>query len=201
MPPTAARTSAAPTPSAGHRRSAEERRAEIVEAAVHAFASGGLHGTSTDEIARIAGVSQPYLFRLFGTKRELFLAAVDRAMGRVEAMFAEAARHPVADPVPGADPVLMAMGLGYQALLRDQTLLRLQLHAFAASDDPEVRAFVRGRFSHLVQTVAELSGMPASSLRTFFAEGMLLNIAAALDLTQADVAWQRMCGEEGTSTT
>src|SRR4051794_41459597 len=58
-----------------HRLTADERRAEIVEAAVTAFARGGFDGASTDDIARIAGVSQPYLFRLFGTKRELFLAA------------------------------------------------------------------------------------------------------------------------------
>ena len=187
---------------AGHRLSADERRVEVIEAAVKAFASGGLHGTSTEDVARLAGVSQPYLFRLFGTKRELFLAAVDRSMSRIAEAFEDAARHPAAEAVDvGYNPVLMAMGHRYQELLTDQTLLRMQLHAFAASDDPEIRDFVRGRFSALVATVGALSGVPDEALRTFFAEGMLLNVAAALDLTEADVAWQRMCEREGTSTT
>jgi AcrR family transcriptional regulator len=187
---------------AGHRLSADERRVEVIEAAVRAFASGGLHGTSTEDVARLAGVSQPYLFRLFGTKRELFLAAVDRSMSRIAEAFEDAARHPAPAALEvGYNPVLMAMGHRYQELLKDQTLLRMQLHAFAASDDSEIRDFVRTRFSDLVARVGALSGVPADALRTFFAEGMLLNVAAALDLTEADVAWQRMCEREGTSTT
>ena len=204
MPRTTA-THSTPTVSntgAGHRLSADERRVEVIEAAVKAFASGGLHGTSTEDVARLAGVSQPYLFRLFGTKRELFLAAVDRSMTRIAETFEDAARHPSPEAeAVGYNPVLMAMGHRYQELLKDQTLLRMQLHAFAASDDPEIRDFVRTRFSDLVAKVGALSGVPDDALRSFFAEGMLLNVAAALDLTEADVAWQRMCEREGTSTT
>jgi AcrR family transcriptional regulator len=130
---------------------ADERRVEIVEAAVTAFASGGLAGTSTDEIARIAGVSQPYLFRLFGTKRGLFLAAVARMFDRIEGAFVDAATRPSPDMTPpGIDPVLYSVARVYHGLLRDRSLLQLQLQAFAACDDPEVRAYVRGRFSGLV---------------------------------------------------
>jgi AcrR family transcriptional regulator len=196
MPQSTTTTTSASTPTrapGGPRLSADERRADVIEAAVKAFASGGLAGTSTEEIARLAGVSQPYLFRLFGTKRELFIAAVDRSMTRIADTFTEAARHPVEDPPDDHNGQLLAMGLAYQDLLRDRTLLRIQLHAFAAADDPEVRAFVRARFADLVRHVAAVAGVPAASLRTFFAEGMLLNIAAALDLSEADVAWQRMC--------
>ena len=64
------------------RKSAEERREEIVSAAFEHFAQSGYNGASTDAIARDAGISQPYLFRLFRTKRELFLACVDRAHGQ-----------------------------------------------------------------------------------------------------------------------
>lgn len=178
---------------ASPRLTADERRAEIVEAAVRAFASGGLAGTSTEEIARLAGVSQPYLFRLFGTKRELFVAAVGRAFDRIADTFEEAARHPADDAPAGMNPVLMSQGRAYGDLLADRSLLRLQLHAFAASDDPEVRAYVRRRFSDLVMRVSELSGTSADALRIFFAEGMLLNVAAALEIGDADVAWQRLC--------
>ena len=52
------------------RHTAAERRDEILDAALNEFAERGLHGTSTDRIARRAGISQPYLFRLFGRKKE-----------------------------------------------------------------------------------------------------------------------------------
>src|SRR3954469_11409015 len=93
----------------GPRLSADERRADIVEAAVKAFAAGGLHGTSTEDVARLAGVSQPYLFRLFGTKKDLFLAAVDRSFSRIEAMFEDAAAHPVSDSAYELNGVLASI--------------------------------------------------------------------------------------------
>lgn len=175
---------------------ADERRAEVIEAAVRAFASGGYAGTSTEEIARLAGVSQPYLFRLFGTKQDLFIAAVGRAFERIRIAFEEGARHPVEGLPADVDPVLAGIGRAYGDLLSDTSLLRLQLHAFAACDDPTVRDFVRREFAVLVRRVADLTGVPPTDLRTFFAEGMLLNVAAAMELTEADVAWQRIC-EEG----
>lgn len=182
-----------PNRAPAHRLTADERRAEIVEAAVRAFASGGFAGTSTEEIARLAGVSQPYLFRLFGTKRELFLAAVERVFDRVASAFEEAARRPAVAAPAGMSPVLASLGLAYHQLLRDRSLLRLQLHAYAACDDPEVRAYVRRRYAELVHLVAQLSGVPAAFLADFFAQGMLLNVAAAMDLADPEVAWQLMC--------
>ena len=175
---------------------ADERRAEVIEAAVRAFASGGYAGTSTEEIARLAGVSQPYLFRLFGTKQDLFIAAVGRAFERIRIAFEEGARHPVPDLPDGYDPVLAGIGRAYGDLLADTSVLRIQLHAFAACDDPVIRAFVRREFGALVHRVSDLSGVPAAQLRPFFADGMLLNVAAAMELTEAEVAWERIC-EEG----
>ena len=185
---------AAPAPAqprATPRLHADERRVEVVEAAVTAFAEGGYAGTSTEEIARIAGVSQPYLFRLFGSKQALFMAAVARCFERTREAFRDAAKHPL--PVADYDPVLAAIGARYADLLKDRTLLRLQLHAYAASSDPVVRDFVRAEFASLIAAVADASGVPVADLRDFFAQGMLMNLAAALELTQADVAWQRMC--------
>ncbi len=178
---------------AGHRLSADERRADVIEAAVRAFASGGLHGTSTEDVARLAGVSQPYLFRLFGTKKELFLAAVDRSFARIESMFEDAAAHPLADLPHEFNPVLASIGRRYGSLLADQSLLRMQLHAFAASDDAEIRDFVRQRFSGLIALVSERSGVPATELRDFFAQGMLMNVAAAMQLDDSELAWDVMC--------
>jgi AcrR family transcriptional regulator len=176
----------------GPRLTADERRADVIEAAVAAFGVGGLAGTSTEEIARLAGVSQPYLFRLFGTKQALFLAAVGRMFERVSVSFEDAARRPAPD-AEGRNPVLASMGQAYGTLLADRSLLRLQLHAFAACDDPAVRGVVRRHFADLVERVAELSDVSSLELRTFFAEGMLLNVAAAMELTDLDAVWERIC--------
>jgi AcrR family transcriptional regulator len=186
---------------AGHRLSADERRAEVVEAAVRAFASSGLHGTSTEEVARLAGVSQPYLFRLFGTKRDLFLAALERMFGRLEAEFNDAADKPPVDMPYDYSPVLGAIGLRYGRLLQDQSLLRLQLHGFAACDDPEIRAFVSRRFSDLITLVSGRSGVPGTDLREFFAQGMLMNVAAAMQLDDSALAWGQICEGVAESTT
>jgi AcrR family transcriptional regulator len=186
------------------RLTADERRAAIVEAAVSAFAEGGLAGTSTDEIARIAGVSQPYLFRLFGTKRELFLAAVGRCFDRIGDAFETAAARdatfgqgdfPLGLPADAEHypPVLQSMGHAYKQLLADRELLQLQLHAFAACGDPDVRDYVRSRFAGLVDRTAQLSGTDGDALRGFLAEGMLLNVAVATGMTSDDPAWTRLC--------
>ena len=166
------------------RRSAEERREEIVEVALRHFAESGYHGTSTEAIAREAGISQPYLFRLFRTKRELFLACADRCNATVAAVFAEA--------VTGDTPEerRAAMGRAYvERLLPDRHALLFQLQGYAAAGEPEIREAMRRDFSRLVRTVAELSGAPESETWAFFSEGMLLNVVAALDL--ADEPWAR----------
>lgn len=71
--------------------SAEDRRESAVRAAVTEFARSGYNGTSTEAIARRVGVSQPYLFRLFPNKQELFLAASERCLDDTRAMFLRAA--------------------------------------------------------------------------------------------------------------
>jgi AcrR family transcriptional regulator len=186
---------------AGQRLTADERRADVVEVAVKAFASSGLHGTSTEDIARLAGVSQPYLFRLFGTKRGLFIAALDRMFGKLRAEVDDAADHPLVDMAYEYNPVLAAIGMRYGRLLQDQSLLRLQLHGFAACDDPEIRSFVSNAFSDLITLVSARSGVPGNELRSFFAEGMLMNVAAAMQLDDSALAWGQICEGVSESTT
>ena len=161
--------------------SAADRREQIVGLAVEEFAAHGLHGTSTEAIARRAGVSQPYLFRLFGTKKALFLACSERCFARITAAFRDAAAT-----VPGATPAerLAAMGAAYIALLSDRTLLRGQLQLYAACEDPEIQAAARPRWRGLVEEVQRLSGASPEELRAFMAQGMLRNVAAALNLLE-----------------
>lgn len=168
--------------------SARERREEILEAAVAEFALKGLHGTSTETIARRAGVSQPYLFRLFGTKKDLFLASVERGFDRVQDTFRLAAEANLGD-------ALTAMGESYKYLLSHREELLSQMQSYAACGDPEVQQAVRARFARLYRFVSETSGASEKEVQDFFAMGMLLNVAVALDLGAVmDVhAWTEKC--------
>jgi len=172
------------------RRTASERRETLVDAAVSHFATTGLHGTAVRAITDEVGITQPYAFSLFGTKKGLFLAAVEHGFDRVEEAFRDAA----AAPGEGENPI-KAMGRAYGGLLDDRALLLVQLQAYAASGDPEVREVVRRRFAELYELVRDLSGATAEELQGFFATGMLLNVAAALDLPELlfDDDWLAEC--------
>ncbi len=174
---------------------AAERREELIAAAVHEFASGGLHGTPVERIARRVGVAQPYVFSLFAGKRELFLAAVEHCFARLARTFRQAAEEYAAGRAPDdcAD-ALMTMGAAYKRLLAtDRDYLMLQHQAYAACDDELVRARVRRGFAELVALVAELSGADGEQLDDFFSHGMALNVAAAMGVAElsADCAWVR----------
>ena len=163
------------------RLTADERRESVIAAAAVEFAGGGFAGTPTEAIARRAGVSQPYLFQLFRTKKELFLAAVRDSFAKIAGRFetsAETARAAGLD----ADQVLEAMGHAYIAMLKaDRDLLRLQLHAYAACSDPEIQPEVRAQFRELWHTVARVSGAEVNALYPWFASGMLINVIASID--------------------
>jgi AcrR family transcriptional regulator len=173
----------------GQRMKAGERREAVLAAAVIEFAARGLAGTSTEDVARRAGISQPYLFRLFPTKKALFLALVDRCFRQVAAAFEAAA----ADRV--GEDALEAMANAYHQLLQDRTLLLLQLQAYAACDDPEIRDATRTGFKQLWALVERLSGLPYERVVMFFAMGMLMNVAAAMDLPAVDERWTRWCSQ------
>jgi AcrR family transcriptional regulator len=167
---------------------ADERRETILQAAGRVFAARGLHGTPTMEIAKAAGISQAYLFRLFPTKAELYIALVQRCNERVHRTFVEAA---AAAKAAGED-VLTAMGLAYVGLLADRELLLGQLHAFAACDDDAVRVQMRRGFARLVELVERESGAAPEQVREFFAQGMLLNVLAAMRAEESDAHWAQV---------
>jgi AcrR family transcriptional regulator len=168
------------------RQTAEERREAITEIAFEEFAIRGLHGTPTQDIAKKAGISHAYLFRLFPTKTDLFLAATTRCFERTLETFQKAAES----TEPGEER-LLAMGAAYMELLSDRRLLLSQLHAYTACEDPVIRKEVRRRFGELVKFVAKASGADYDRVREFFAMGMLLNVAAAMDLPSLKQEWAR----------
>ena len=168
------------------RRSAEERREQILEAALAEFAAHGFEGGSTEAIARAVGISQPYVFRLFGTKKELFVATIERCMSGTLEMF----RTAVAGST--GEDALHAIGEAYgERLGTDPTYLRSQMQAYAASDDPQIREVVRAGYGELVEYVERVSGLPPDRVSRFFAKGMLLNVMASLDLLGADEGWAK----------
>jgi AcrR family transcriptional regulator len=171
--------------------SAEERRETVLEAAVPEFALRGLAGTSTEDVARRAGISQPYLFRLFPTKKALFLALVERCYQRIEDAFLAAAGDKT------GEEALAAMGDEYERLLDDRTLLLLQMHAYAACEDPDIRAATRAGYKRLWNMVERVSGLPFDRTVQFFAMGMLINVAAAMDLPAVDERWTSWCPKPG----
>jgi AcrR family transcriptional regulator len=166
------------------RQSAEERRAAVLDAAQVEFAARGLHGASTEEIARRAGISQPYVFRLFGSKKELFKATVARCLRETLETFQRAAEG------KRGEEALQAIGQVYvNQLIADRTRLKAQLEAYAACDDPEICDIVRAGYGDLVTYVERVSGLDPARVSRFFATGMLINVIAAMRLEDSDEPW------------
>src|SRR6476659_6761578 len=166
------------------RKSATERRDEILEAALVEFAAHGLDGGSTEAIAKAVGISQPYVFRLFGTKKQLFIAATERCLRATLEMF-----HTASAGLKG-EAALQAIGEAYsERLATDPTFLRSQMQSYAACDDPEIREVVRRGFGELVEYVERVSGLPSDRVSHFFAKGMLLNVMASMELLGASEGW------------
>ena len=163
------------------RLSAEERRDEIIAAAAIEFAQAGYAGTPTESIARRVGVSQPYLFQLFGTKRELFIGAIGTCFDRTRQTFEDAGKPARA---AGLSPhaILEEIGHAYIRLLQSEpNVLRLQLQAYAAAaSDTEIRDAVRQNYTRLWQTVSDLSGADGKKIVEWFAMGMLINVIASI---------------------
>jgi AcrR family transcriptional regulator len=164
------------------RHTAEERRVTVLEAARHEFAQHGLHGASTDVIARKAGISQPYLFRLFGSKKALFIGVNEMCFQRTLDLFRAAASG------KSGSEALDAIGAAYGELIEnDRTMLQGQLQAYAASVvDEEVRESAARGYGRLVDYVEAVSGADTRTVARFFAKGMLMNVLAAMQYSIVD---------------
>jgi AcrR family transcriptional regulator len=166
------------------RMSADERREAILSAALEEFAANGLSGASTEAIAAEAGISQPYVFRLFGTKKQLFIAVVSRCFRETLELFQRAAEG------KRGEEALTAMGEAYVGqLLPDRTRLLGQMQAYAACEDPDVRRIVRDGYGDLVAYVERVTGLPTEAIGRFFATGMLLNVIASMGLETLEEPW------------
>jgi len=165
--------------------SGSERRSQVLGIAAGEFANHGLHGASIETIAHEAGITQAYVFRMFGTKKALFLELVGAAFDRFSDGMSQAAQ--------GARGLsaLALMGARYYESLADRTTLMLQLQGFAACGDSEVRDLVRTRLGRMWDTVADTTGLDPVTVKSFLAFGMLLNNVAALDVDDLDEPWAK----------
>jgi AcrR family transcriptional regulator len=165
--------------------SGSERRSQVLGIAAGEFANHGLHGASIETIAHEAGITQAYVFRMFGTKKALFLELVGAAFDRFTDGMSQAAH--------GARGLsaLALMGARYYESLADRTALLLQLQGFAACGDGEVRDLVRTRLGRMWDTVADTTGLDPVTVKSFLAFGMLLNNVAALDVDDLDEPWAK----------
>jgi AcrR family transcriptional regulator len=178
------------------RLTATERRSSVLDAAMVEFAERGFVGTSTEDIARRAGISQPYLFRLFGTKKELYIASVTRCFRETLELFQRAA-----EGLRGEE-ALHAIGNAYiEQLETDKVGLRAQMQAYAAAaEDPGIRTVVRAGYGDLVAYVRRVSGADEAEICQFFSTGMLLNVLAAMHVTDDPEPWMTellaACGKD-----
>jgi AcrR family transcriptional regulator len=159
------------------RRTADERREHVLDAAIAEFAAQGYHAASTTAIARRAGISQPYVYALYRNKRELFLASYRRVTERIRVRLVDAAAGG-----GDAEERLQAMGEAYLGLIADREDVLCQLQAYAAAGDAALREPVREEFLRVFEAVREAAGVSREEAAFFFAGGIFLAIAAALDV-------------------
>ncbi len=159
------------------RMNAEDRRELVLEAAIRAFARSGYAGTSTDTIAREAGVSQPYVVRIFGTKLELFLEVFERSVLRIRTAFEDVLAEGPFDP--DSDDDWERMGHAYGALLADRDFLQVMMHGFSAGGVDEIAATARRCMGEVFATIKR-TGCDDERARDFVAYGMLLNVMLSM---------------------
>jgi AcrR family transcriptional regulator len=158
------------------RFNADERREQVIAAAIREFAEQGYQAASTAAIARRAGISQPYIYALFPSKQDLFIAVHDEVVGRIRRTFTEAA---AAGSTP--EEKLDRMGEVYPALIADRYALLAQLQTYATGD-PVIQAHASRRYRELYEHVMRLSGATPLQVSLLFACGMLANVTTALGL-------------------
>jgi AcrR family transcriptional regulator len=170
------------------RQTGDQRREDVIQAALEEFADAGYFGTPTEAIAARAGISQPYIFRLFGNKQNLFLETAKRAFVRILDTFRAAAASAPEDPFP-------AMEAAYMQLVADRRLLLIWMHTFAACSVPEIQAAAAACFAELYDFLEGLPGATPERVHNFVASGMFLNVATvtAMHTAMSEGDWSRRC--------
>lgn len=158
------------------RMPSDERRELVLEAATTVFGNTGYAGTTTDAVARAAGVSQPYVVRMFGTKEQLFLEVLHRALEKLIATFRGAI---AGDPDV---PIHRRLSIAYFELTGDRGILLCLMHAFALGADPVIGTAARCGFMDVYRLLRDEAGMSGQEAADFLAGGMLANVVLGVRL-------------------
>ncbi|GGP03448.1 TetR/AcrR family transcriptional regulator [Nonomuraea glycinis] len=170
------------------RSTAEERRATVMRTAIKAFAERGYYGTSTMDVAKAAGISQGYLYRLFKDKETLFAALVDYCSDRLrESVAAAAATARSTDP----EAVLRALTASYDEVIADRDVLMILMHAQGCAGEPVIGEAVRSCYARQVEYIRAVSGASDEQIRRYFADALLSNVVVAIDAAAVDAPWAR----------
>jgi AcrR family transcriptional regulator len=169
---------------------AEERHETVLRTAIGAFAARGYYGTTTTEVAKSAGISQAYVYRLFPDKESLFVEVVEHCFDRMRQSLADGA---AAAESSSPEAVLWAMGEAYARLIaKEENLLMVQMHAqCAAMSEESVRTAVQQGYARLVEYVRSVSGAGEEDVQHFFARGTLCHLVVSLDADEIDAPWAR----------
>jgi len=162
-----------------------DRRALVLEAATAVFGERGYVGATTEAVAKAAGVSQPYVVRMFGTKEDLFLAVLRRALDLLLATFRGAID--AGGPEHRADHADLHSRIAhsYADLLGDRGLLLSLMHGFILGSDPAIGACARDGFLEVYRLLRDEAGFAPEEVRDFLADGMLLNTLVGLRMVDA----------------
>jgi AcrR family transcriptional regulator len=160
------------------RMDAADRRELVLDAATRAFARGGFAGTSTDAVAKEAGVSQPYVVRMFGTKVELFRLVFQRSIDGIMTAFDAVLASGPLDPTD--DETWADLGSAYADLVADRDLLMVMMHGFGAGSVPEIGRQAREGMGAIYNQIRSGTGCSKDQARQFIAHGMLLNVLLSM---------------------
>jgi len=165
-------------PEHASRMKSEDRRELILEAATAVFGEFGYVGATTDQVARAAGVSQPYVVRMFGSKEKLFLEVLDRAHDRLLSTF----RAVLAAPEPDVS-ISTQLGRAYVDLLADRGLLLSLMQAFVLGSDPAIGARARRGFLAMYEMLRDEAKFEPVEISQFLAGGMLINTLVGMRMS------------------
>jgi AcrR family transcriptional regulator len=156
---------------------AVDRRELVLEAATVVFGERGYAGTTTDQVAKAAGVSQPYVVRMFGTKEELFLSVLRRDLARLLDSFRAVLAN---DPVTN---IHHRLGAAYIDMVSDRGILLSLMHGFILGADPVIGKVAREGFMDVYRLLRDEAGFTADQVESFLAHGMLINTLVGIRLT------------------
>jgi AcrR family transcriptional regulator len=165
---------------------ADARRDVVISSAITTFARTGYLGTPISAVAEHARISPAYVFKLFPSKEQLFVAALDRCFELVMDSLAEGADG-AADQTP--DGMLYAMGGTYAKLIADRDLLMLPVHAQSAADQPEIRDALRRGMKRVTTFAQGRSGADDEAVQRFIAYGQLCQLIVTVGLEEIPESW------------